>query len=76
VLDEIGFEEAENVLIRQDPSLASELFLSIKNATAKLKQAPISDVQDLQANNAQKVIMLRNLHRAIEDLATLAGVKL
>jgi hypothetical protein len=76
VLDENGFEDSQNVLIRQDPSLASDLFLSIKNATTKLKQAPISDVQDLQANDPQKVIMLRNLHRAIEDLATMAGVKL
>ena len=75
-LDEEGFEEAQKVLIRNDPSLASDLFLSIKNATEKLKKAPASDLQDLKGGDPQKLIMLRNLHRAIEDLATLAGVKL
>lgn len=73
---EEGFEEAQKVLIRDDPSLASDLFLSIKNATEKLKKAPANDLQDLKSGDPQKLIMLRNLHRAIEDLATLAGVKL
>jgi transposase len=76
VLEEEGFEEAQKVLIRNDPSLASDLFLSIKNATEKLKKAPANDLQDLKSGDPQKLIMLRNLHRAIEDLATLAGVKL
>ncbi len=76
VLEADGFEEAQKVLIRNDPSLASDLFLAVKTATEKLKRAPASDIQDLKAGDAQKVIMLRNLHRAIEDLATLAGMKL
>lgn len=76
VLDSEGFEEAQKVLIRNDPSLASDLFLSVKTATEKLKKAPANDIQDLKGGDAQKVIMLRNLHRAIEDLATLAAVKL
>lgn len=76
VLEAEGFEEAQKVLIRNDPSLASDLFLSVKTATEKLRRAPASDIQDLKAGDAQKVIMLRNLHRAIEDLATLASVKL
>jgi hypothetical protein len=76
VLDEDGFEEAQKVLMRNDPSLASDLFQAIKVATAKLKKAPADDLQDLKSGDAQKLIMLRNLNRAIEDLATLAGVKL
>lgn len=76
VLNDDGFEDAQKVLIRHDPSLASDLFLSVKTATEKLKKAPANDIQDLKSGDAQKVIMLRNLHRAIEDLATLAGVKL
>jgi len=76
VLEKEGFEEAQKVLIRNDPSLASDLFWSIKNATEKLKKAPADDLQDLKSGNAQKLIMLRNLRRAIEDLATLAGIKL
>lgn len=76
VLNEEGFEEAQKVLVRNDPSLASDLFQAVKVATAKLKKAPADDIQDLRGGNAQKLIMLRNLHREIEDLATLAGVKL
>jgi hypothetical protein len=76
VLEEEGFEEAQKVLFRNDPALASDLFQAIKVATAKLKKAPADDLQDLKAGDAQKLIMLRNLHRAIEDLATLAGLKL
>src|SRR5216684_324257 len=45
VLEAEGFEEATKVLIRNDPSLASDLFLSVKTATEKLKKAPASDIQ-------------------------------
>lgn len=75
-LDADGFEEAQRVLIRQDPSLESNLFHAVKAATQQLKEAPASDIQDLKGGNVQKLLMLRNLHRAIEDVATLAGVKL
>ena len=75
-LDSVGFEEAAKVLIRNDPSLESDLFWAVKNATEKLKAAPATEIQDLKGGNPQKVIMLRNLSRAIEDLATLASVKL
>ncbi len=71
-----GYEAAAKVLMRDDPSLESDLFWAIKNATEKLKGAPASDIQDLKAGNAQKIILLRNLYRAVEDLATLAAVKL
>jgi hypothetical protein len=74
-LDEIGADAAEAVLIRDDPSLESDLFDAIKRATEKLRSTPVSEVQDLPSN-PQKLIMLRNLSRAIEDLATVAGVKL
>lgn len=75
-LETSGFDEASRVLIRQDPSLESSLFAAVKAATERLKEAPASDIQDLRAGNVQKLLMLRNLHRAIEDLATLGGVKL
>lgn len=70
-----GYDAASKVLMRDDPTLESDLFWAVKNATEKLKAAPVSDIQDLKAGNPQKIILLRNLHRAIEDLATLASVK-
>lgn len=75
-LDKKGVDEALKVLIQADPALESDLFAAVKIATEKLKGAPASDIQDLKAGHAQKTIMIRNLSRAIEDLATLAGVKL
>ncbi|MBX3026693.1 hypothetical protein KF840_17445 [bacterium] len=75
-LDDSGFVEASRVLIQEDPSLESDLFHAIKKATEKLKAAPVSDLQDLKSGNPQKLIMLRNLYRAIDDLATLAEIKL
>lgn len=75
-LEKTGYDSAAKVLMRDDPSLESDVFWAIKNATEKLKAAPASDIQDLKAGSPQKIILLRNLHRAIEDLATLASVKL
>jgi hypothetical protein len=76
ILDTTGMAEATLVLQRNDPALESDLFRAVKHATELLKEAPASDVQDIRSGNPQKIIMLRNLHRAIEDLMTLAGVKL
>ena len=75
-LEQSGFEDAQKVLVREDPSLQSDAFWAIKEATAKIKTLPADDIQDLKAGNPQKIIMMRNLYRAIEDVATLAGVKL
>jgi hypothetical protein len=74
-LDTSGANEAINVLVRDDPALESDLFHSVKEATEQLRKAPAVEIQDLKTGNPQKLIMLRNLNRAIEDLATLAGVK-
>lgn len=75
-LEKSGYDAAAKVLMRDDPSLESDVFWAIKNATEKLKSAPASDIQDLEGGNPQKTILLRNLYRAIEDLATLGSVKL
>lgn len=73
-LDDRGIEDASRILIKNDPSLESDLFQAVKKATEQLRKAPASDIQDLKAGNPQKVIMIRDLSRAIEDLYTLAGV--
>lgn len=75
-LNSVGFDEAAKVLIKNDPSLGSDLFHAVKSATEALKSAPASDIQDLKAGNAQKLIMLRNLKRSLEDISTLAGIAL
>jgi hypothetical protein len=75
VLDEDGFVAASEVLIKEDPALGSDLYDAVKKATEKLKNAPMVEVNEL-SDSPQKLIMLRNLNRAIEDLATLAKVEL
>ena len=74
-LEKSGFLEARKVLTRNDPSLESDLFFAIKDATERLKNAPASEITDLKVNK-HKLLMLRNLKRAAEDLGTLAGVEL
>jgi len=75
-LEKMGFEEASRVLVKNDPSLESDLFSAIKKATEELKRAPANEIQDLKGGNPQKIIMLRELSRAIEDLRTLGGLDL
>ncbi len=75
VLDDEGYAAAAGVLIREDPSLGSDLYDAVKRATEKLTKAPADEIRDL-AHNKQKLLMLRNLRRSIDDIATLAEVEL
>jgi hypothetical protein len=75
-LNDRGYEAASRVLISKDPSLGSDLFHAVKIATEALQAAPISEIQDLQEGNPQKLIMLRNLKRALEDLTTLGRINI
>jgi hypothetical protein len=75
VLDERGYVAAARVLASEDPAMGSELYDAVKRATDQLTKAPADEIRDL-ALIKQKLLMLRNLRHAIEDLATLADVKL
>jgi hypothetical protein len=74
VLGREGFAAAAGVLIREDPALGSDMYDAVKRATEKLTKAPADEIHDL-ARNKQKLLMLRSLSRAIDDLATLAEVE-
>ena len=74
-LEKEGYEAAMKVLVTDDPSLGSDLFLAVKNATEALRRVPVEELKDLGAA-PQKLIMLRNLKRALEDLATLAAIQI
>ena len=76
VLDAEGYDAAEKVMKGKDPTLGSDLFAVVKKATDALANTPMTDLQDLKAGHPQKTILLRNLSRAVEDLATMAGVKI
>lgn len=77
VLEAQGYEEARKALVRDDPSLSSDLYWAIKNATEKIQSAGLMEMAELGGNmSPQKVILVRNLYRAIQDLATMAKMKL
>ena len=56
--------------------MSSGLFASIEDTTEMLRSAPFDEIQDLKNGNVQKFVMLRNLHRAIQDIATVAKIQL
>jgi hypothetical protein len=74
-LETDGHGAAREILARQDPALDSALFSAIKQATKTLQLAPMSELQGLKDSPA-KIIALKNLKRAVEDLGIHAGVPL
>jgi hypothetical protein len=74
-LGEKGFQQASEVLVKEDPALGSELYAAVEKATLKLKKAPADEIPEI-SKDKQKLFMLRDLKRALEDLATLAEVEL
>lgn len=73
-LENDGFPAAMRILIQDDPAKDSNLFNAVKVATRALREAPLNELQDLKSGHVQKLIMLRDLKRALEDLTTLTGV--
>lgn len=75
-LERQGFAEAYKVLVKDKPSMTSDLFAAIEDTTARLRSAPFDEIQDLKAGNVQKIVMLRDLHRAIQDIGTATNIQL
>lgn len=71
-----GIQAAERVLIESDPSRSSDFYWSIDQTTQKLRNTPLSELNDLKGGDAAKVAKLRDLHRALLDVAKTAGVSL
>lgn len=75
-LDTSGYEEAYRVLVSADPALGSDLFNSIKSTTQALQSASLAEVKDLSEGNKQKLLMLKNLKRALEDFGMMADLEI
>jgi len=67
---------AERVLNETDPSRGSDFYWSITQTTQQLKSTPLSEINDLKSGNGAKVDKLRDLHKALMDVAKVAGVSL
>jgi hypothetical protein len=71
-----GIQEAERILIESDPSRSSDFYWSIDQTTQKLRNTPLSELNDLGRGDAAKVAKLRDLHRALLDVAKTAAISL
>ena len=76
VLDKKGMAEAEKVLREMDPSLEAGVYSLMKKTTDAIRSFPLNETQELKNNNVAKIMILRELNRAIEDLALAGNLKL
>lgn len=75
-LDTKGMVEAEKVLREQDPSLEAGIYSLMKKTAEGLRSFPLSETQELKQGNVAKALILRELYRAIQDVALAGGVQL
>jgi hypothetical protein len=71
-----GYDAAYKVIVKDKPAMTSDLFAAIENATEQVKSAPLEEIQALKSGDVVKITMLRNLHRAIQDLSAVSNVHL
>ncbi len=66
---------AKQVLILANPSLVSNLYSVLDQATRELRGIPLSELEDLRAGNKVKVQKLVDLHAALLNAAKHVGLK-
>ena len=69
-------QAAERILIESDPSRSSDFYWSVDQTTQKLRSTPLSELNDLKDGDTAKLAKLRELNRALLDVAKAAGVSL
>jgi len=75
-LEERGFGAAYGVLVAGKPAMTSDLFAAVEQATERIKQAPLDEIKDLRRGNVEKINLLQDLSRALEDLAAMTDIEL
>lgn len=75
-LDDEGFWAAHAALLQVAPSLASDLYRNVDQTVSKLRQAAASEIQELRKGNVAKVEKLRELYKAVAEIADLANFSL
>lgn len=74
-LNKGGFDAAYSVILQSDPALNSYLFSSIKSAISNLKDASMTEIQELKTD-PKKVSMLQELYSSVQDLAAISNIQL
>jgi hypothetical protein len=67
---------AERILNESDPSRSSDFYWSIDQTTKQLKNTPLAELNDLKNGDGAKLLKLRALYNALEEVAKAAGVSL
>lgn len=75
-LEEQGFDEALEVLAREQPGESSRLFSAIDDVIHELRRASFEEIQSLRLGDQARIGRLRQLYRTLVDLADLADVSL
>lgn len=75
-LENTGIREAESVLYKENPSLISNLYSVIDQASSELENASLLEITALQNGDKPKLEKLQRLVKAIRKLEDISGVKL
>jgi len=76
VLREKTIQEAEGILNRADLSRNSDLYFSVDQTTWQLRNMPLGEVKALGRHDEVRVSKLRELKRALDQVADTAGIDL
>lgn len=75
-LEEHGFDEALEVLAREQPGESSRLFAAIEDVIYELRRTSFQEIQALRLGDEARISKLRQLYHTLVDLAELASVSL
>jgi hypothetical protein len=75
-LEKHGFEEALEVLAREQPGESSRLFSAIDDVIYELRRVSFEEIQALRLGDQARIGRLRQLYRTLVDLADLVNISL
>lgn len=75
-LEQSGYSDAMLILSREQPELTSRLFRLIHNTARELEEASAGEIRAIKGGDQARLRKLKELYRALSDLANLAGISL
>jgi|GEM_PF-1628515 len=74
-LEKEGIRQAQQVIYETNPSLVSNLYSAVDDATVQLESVPLTEITALQNGDSVKVGKIKRLVKAIRKLAEIAQVR-
>ncbi len=69
-------QAAVSILNKEDPSRSSDLYFSIIETIRQLRNIPLAEIKDLQAGDVIKVEKMRDLYKAVKEVADFSKISL